>query len=127
MSLLSEKIHRILYVRHARIFLIYYTHYQMNLDPICKLTQMSCWISLLDCLVSRSTNRLFQEINRQIARINSSDPYLTQLILLLLAFTCTSIDFDDHHHHQISDEYRSSSVIFKIQNMYVELLWNFMM
>lgn len=122
--LFAEDIQQILYARHARIFLLYYTHYQMTLEPLRKLTAMPCWISSLDCLLSRSTNRLFQEINRQVARIHSVDPYLTQMILLLLAFTSTSIDVDDH---SASDDYRSSFVIAKMQNMYSELLWNYMM
>ena len=96
LPLLAKEIQQILYVRHARIFLLYYTHYQMTLEPMCRLTKMPCWISSLDCLLSRSTIRICQEINRQIARIHSVDSYFTQMILLLLVFTSTSIDVDDH-------------------------------
>jgi hypothetical protein len=116
-----------LLIRHTRLLIMYYVHYQMNLQPWQQLTHMPCWLSSFDCLLLHATRRLFNEINVQIGTIHSDDPYLIELIMIILALTPNSLDDNRKRFTLCLDEYRHTTLIHRIQNDYINLTWNYML
>jgi len=116
-----------LLMRNIRPVIMFYSHYQLNLKPVKSLTETPYWISSTECVFSPSTRHLHNEINHLVGHVSFIDPYLIKLILVLLAFSTNNIDDDEITIIPQFDEYYHASILHQIQNLYVELMWKYMM
>ncbi|CAF4031230.1 unnamed protein product [Rotaria sordida] len=115
-----------LLIRNTRSLIIFYSYYQLNLKSIQSLTQTPYWKASLDLILLPTTRCLHNEIKYHIGRVSFSDPYLIKLILVILAFSTNNMDHDDITVTHQLDEYYHTLVLNNIQNIYVELMWKYM-
>jgi hypothetical protein len=116
-----------LLLRNTRPTILFYAQYQLNLKPIQKLTHKPCWMTSVEYVFPPSTKRLMDEISYLVGQVSFIDPCLIQLILVILAFSTNNIDHDHMTITHQLDEYYHGFLLHKIQNMYVELMWKYMM
>jgi hypothetical protein len=118
---------QILLIRNIESMIMFYAYYQMNLKPIESLTQTSYWLTLIECFFLPSTRYLHDIIKYLINCISSIDPYFIKLILILLAFSTNNIHHDEIASTHHLDEYDHAFKLHNIQNIYVELMWKYML
>ncbi|CAF0907449.1 unnamed protein product [Rotaria sp. Silwood1] len=116
-----------LLIRNTRLLIMFYSYYQSNLKPIQSLTQTPYWKASLDFIFLPSTRCLHNEIIYHIGHVSLADAYLIKLILAVLAFSTSYMDHDDMSVTHQFDEYYHASILHNIQNMYIELMWKYMM
>ena len=121
-KLLSTVNKQILLLRQSHLVIMYYTHYQMNLEPVRRLRETPCWISSFDCLLLHSTHELIDQIIDELDLLYSFDSHLIQLILLILTFNIDSADESS----PTFDRFHYRSIFFEIQSFYVDLMWKYM-
>ena len=81
----------------------------------------------MDCLLSPSTNQLAQSIVSQVGLIYSTDPYLIQLVLIILAFTSNSLEEDPKNENDRLNEYQHTYFLHRAQQTYINVLWQYML
>lgn len=118
---------RALLMRNARSLIMFYAHYQMNFKPLQTILETPYWQASLDFILLPSTIYLHHQVKYHIGRISLGDPYLVKLILVIIAFSANNADHNDITISQKLDENYHGMILNKIQNMYVELLWKYMM
>lgn len=116
-----------LLMRNTRPVVMFGVHYQLNLKPVKSLTQTPYWISAIECVFSPSTRHLHDEINYLVGHVSFIDPCLIKLILVILTFSTNNIDHDEIKIIQQLDEYYHAFILHQIQNIYVKLMWKYMM
>jgi len=116
-----------LLLRNTRPVIAFYSYYHLNLQPVQTLTQTSYWITSMECLFIPSIRHLHDEINHLVGHLSFIDPCLIKLILVILAFSTNNIDYDHIIMTHQLDEYYHTFILHKIQNMYIELMWKYMM
>lgn len=126
-ALLPPLSQQVLLVRQSRLVAMLYAHYQMNLGPIQCLTRMPYWISSMDCLFSSSTKQLLHGIGTEVGLIYSSNPYLMQLILIILAFTSNSVADDSQIRTDQFNEYQHTYYLHHTQQIYINVLWQYLL
>ncbi len=114
---------QILLTRNIKPMIMFYAYYQMNLKPIEILTQTTYWTTLIECLFLPSTRHFHNIIKHLVNCISSINPYFIKLILILLAFSTNNL----HYNEIYFDEYDHSYKLHKIQNIYAELMWKYML
>jgi hypothetical protein len=118
---------QVLLVRQSRLVIMFYAQYQMNLGPIQCLTRTPYWISSMDCLLSSSTKQLLTSIDTQVGLVYSSNPYLIQLILIILAFTSNALEDDAQIQTDRLNEYQHTYLLHQTQQMYINVLWQYLL
>jgi hypothetical protein len=114
---------QVLLIRNIKPMIMVYAYYQMNLKPIESLTRTSYWLTLNECLFLPSTRHYHDTIKYLIGCISSIDSYFIKLILILLAFSTNAT----HHDEIYFDEHNHTIKLHRIQNIYAELLWKYML
>ena len=127
-GLLPSPSRQALLTRHAQPFVMYYIHYQLNLASIQALTQMPGWLSSFECIFCAPIRHLFSKLSKDIDQLSSIDPNLIKLIPILLTFSANSIIGDESTPAQQQlDEYRHACLVQRIQEIYIEITWKYMM
>jgi len=125
--LLPSRNKQALLMRNTRSVIMFDIHYQLNLKPVKILTETPYWISSRECVFTAPTRHLHDEINHLVGHVSFIDPCFIKLILVLLAFSTNNIDDDEITIIQQFDEYYHAFILHQIQNLYVELMWKYMM
>jgi hypothetical protein len=116
-----------LLMRNTRPMIMFHSHYQMNVNPLQRLAETPYWIASLNCILLNSTREMHDQLNDQVGQILFLDPCLIKLILVILAFSTNNLDHDERTITEQLNEYYHAFLLHKIQNIYVELLWKYMM
>jgi hypothetical protein len=126
-SLLPPLNKQTLLMRNTRPGIMFYASYQMNFKSVQRLIQTPYWITSIECLLLPSTKCLCDELTSEIGHISFIDPCLIKLILVILAFSTNNIDHDEMIFNQQLNEYYHTFVLHRVQSIYVELMWKYMM
>lgn len=117
---------KVLLKRNVRLLIVFYSYYQMNLPALQRLIETPYWKASLDCIPLSQSIWLHKEIRYRIGCVSLIDPYLIKLILVLITFSTNNIDHNDIMTRQHDEQYHSL-LLYKIQNIYMDLIWKYMM
>lgn len=113
--------------RNLKPFILFYSYYQSTMPAMKSLALTPYCKSSLDFIFSPSSIHLHDQMKYRIGRVSLVDPYFIKLILIIIAFSPNNIDSNEMKFNYDFDEYYHTIKINKIQEMYVELMWKYIM